>query len=91
MLLLRCNNMKITIYSTATCPYCISLKKWLDSKSIEYTSYDIEKNPIAAQNMLRLSNQQSVPFSTVEDNDGKITNVFGFDIKKFSELLKENN
>ena len=81
--------MKITVYSTKTCPYCIKLKKWLDSQSVEYTSYDIDENPIAAQNMFRISKQEFVPFSTVEDNDGKIINVLGFDTDKFSKLIKK--
>jgi len=63
------------------------LKRWLDGKSVEYTAYNVDENPIAAQNMVRLSGQMSVPFSTVEFDDGRTENVLGFDRKKFDSLL----
>lgn len=75
--------MKITIYSTRTCAYCHALKSWLDGKSIKYTEYLVDENPIAAQNMVRLSGQMGVPFSTVEYADGKQLNILGFDRQKF--------
>jgi len=80
--------MKITIYSTRTCAYCYSLKKWLDDKSVEYTEYPVDENPIAAQNMVLLSGQMGVPFSTVEYKDGKIEKILGFDRQKFEASLK---
>lgn len=63
------------------------LKRWLDEKSVEYTVYNVDENPIAAQNMVRISGQMSVPFSTIEFDDGRVENVLGFDRKKFDELL----
>lgn len=80
--------MKITIYSTRTCGYCVMLKKWLDDKSIKYTVYNVDENPIAAQNMVRLSGQMGVPFSTIEYDDGKTENILGFDRPKFERALK---
>ncbi len=80
--------LKITVYGTKTCPYCIKLKKWLDEKSIEYVSYDIDENPIAAANMYRISKQSYVPFSTIELPDGQIENVLGCDTAKFEAVLK---
>jgi len=80
--------MKITIYSTRTCGYCVMLKKWLDDKSVKYTVYNVDENPIAAQNMVRLSGQMGVPFSTIEYDDGKTENILGFDRPKFEKALK---
>ena len=80
--------MKITIYSTKTCGYCVMLKKWLDDKSVKYTVYNVDENPIAAQNMVRLSGQMGVPFSTIEYDDGKTENILGFDRPKFENALK---
>lgn len=86
-IIIKRSNMKITVYSTKTCAYCTMLKRWLDEKSIEYTSYNVDENPIAAQNMVRISGQMSVPFSTVELDDGKTENVLGFDRNKFEAVL----
>ena len=81
--------MKITIYSTRTCAYCYALKNWLDGKSVKYTEYLVDENPIAAQNMVRLSGQMGVPFSTVEFNDGKQLNILGFDRSRFEFALNK--
>lgn len=79
--------MKITVYSTTTCPYCVMLKNWLESKSIEFTNYMVDLNPIAAQNMINLSGQMGVPFSTIEYEDGKVEKILGFDRSKFEAAL----
>ncbi len=83
--------MKITVYSTKTCAYCTMLKRWLDEKKIDYTTYSVDENPIAAQNMVRISGQMSVPFSTVERDDGRVMNISGFDRMKFNEALGIKN
>ena len=80
--------MKITIYSTKHCPYCVMLKRWLDEKSVDYTNYNVDENPIAAQNMVKLSGQMGVPFSTVEYGDNKLEKILGFDRPKFESALK---
>lgn len=81
--------MKITVYSTATCPYCIHLKNWLDQKSVEYDLYDVNTNPIAAQNMMRLAEQDVVPFTTIEFDNGDIEKIVGFDKDKFEKAFKK--
>ncbi len=83
--------MKITVYSTKTCAYCTMLKRWLDEKKIDYTAYSVDENPIVAQNMVRISGQMSVPFSTVERDDGSVVNISGFDRMKFNEALGIKN
>lgn len=79
--------MKITVYSTVTCPYCVMLKRWLESQSIEYTNYMVDQNPIAAQHMVNLSGQMGVPFSTIEYEDGKVEKILGFDRPKLEAAL----
>jgi glutaredoxin len=59
---------KVTVYSTMTCPYCVMLTQWLDENNVKYTEYKVDQNPIAAQNMINLSGQRGVPFTTVEDD-----------------------
>lgn len=79
--------MKITIYSTTTCPYCVMLKRWLDDKKIEYTNYMVDINPIAAQAMMQQSGQRGVPFSTIEHDDGSVDKILGFDRAQFEVSL----
>jgi len=63
------------------------LKNWLDSKSVEFTNYMVDQNPIAAQNMINLSGQMGVPFSTIENDDGKVEKILGFDRPRFELAL----
>ncbi len=79
--------MKITVYSTTTCPYCVMLKRWLDEQKIAYTDYLVDKNSFAAQNMVQLSGQMGVPFSTIEHADGSIEKILGFDRARFQAAL----
>jgi glutaredoxin 3 len=79
--------VKITIYSTKTCGYCNALKTWLKAKNVEFTDYSVDINPIAAQNMVRMSGQMGVPFSVIEKDDGSTVQILGFDRQKFSSVL----
>ncbi len=79
--------MKVTVYSTTTCPYCVQLKKWLDEKGVKYENYMIDKNPYAAQMMISQSGQMSVPFSTIEDDEGQVEKILGFDRARFEAAL----
>lgn len=77
---------KITVYSTTTCPYCVMLTRWLNDKSIEFTEYKVDRNPIAAQQMVSLSGQMGVPFTTIEDDDG-MNKILGFDAPRLQTIL----
>lgn len=81
--------MKVTIYSTTTCPYCVMLKRWLDEKKIEYTDYMVDKNPFASQMMVQQSGQRGVPFSTIEHEDGTVDKILGFDRARFEAVLQK--
>ncbi len=79
--------MKITIYSTTTCPYCVMLKRWLDDQKVEYTDYLVDKNPIAAQAMVQQRGQMGVPFTTIEHEDGQVDKILGFNRPQFESIL----
>jgi len=67
------------------------LKNWLDSKQVKYTNYNVDVNPIAAQQMMRVSEgQRGVPFSTIEHEDGSIDKIIGFDRQQFEAVLITN-
>ncbi len=83
--------MKITVYSTTTCPYCVMLKSWLDEKKVKYTDYLVDQNPFAAQTMVNQSGQMGVPFSTIEHEDGSVDKILGFDREKFDISLAKKS
>lgn len=61
--------MKITIYSTPTCPYCKLTKEFLTEKGIAFSDIDVSADPAAANEMVKKSGQMGVP---VIDIDGQI-------------------
>jgi len=74
---------KVKVYSTPSCFYCVSLKKFLEEYSIEFVEIDVSKDRQAAEEMVKKSGQMGVP---VIDIDGEI--IIGFDREKICKLLK---
>jgi mycoredoxin len=59
----------LTMYSTTWCGYCRRLKSQLDREGIEYREVDIERDPGAAEFVMRVNGgNQTVP--TVHFPDG---------------------
>ncbi len=75
--------MKVTVYSTPTCPWCKKVKQFLDEHDVEYEDIDVSSDQEKAQAMIKLSGQMGVP---VVDIDGEIT--VGYDEKTLKKLLK---
>jgi glutaredoxin-like YruB-family protein len=73
----------VKVYSFEACPYCTKVKKYLDSKGVEYEVRDIELNEDYARECLQISGDTMVPVITI---DGK-NFVLGFDKAKIDELL----
>ncbi|HDZ54338.1 MAG TPA: glutaredoxin family protein [Candidatus Nealsonbacteria bacterium] len=72
----------VKVFSTPTCPYCVTLKEFLKEHSIEFEDIDVSQNKQALDEMVKNSGQMGVP---VVDIDGQI--IVGFDKEKISELL----
>ena len=75
--------MKVLVFSFESCPYCQKLKRYLDSRGVEYEVRDIELDEEAAKECLKISGDLTVPVTTI---DG-VNYVLGFDKKKIDELL----
>ena len=73
---------KVTVYSTATCPFCIRAKQFLKDSSIQFENIDVSEDPAKAQEMIKKSGQMGVPVIEV---DGAI--IIGFDKDKIKEAL----
>lgn len=73
---------KIRIFSTPTCPYCVTLKEFLKERDIAFEDIDVSQDEKARDEMISKSGQMGVP---VVDIDGEI--IVGFDKEKISKLL----
>jgi len=76
--------MKVTVYSTPTCPYCVMAKNYLKEKNIPYEDIDVSANPAKAREMIQKSGQRGVP---VIDIDGNI--IVGFNRTRIDELINQ--
>lgn len=73
---------KVKVFSTPSCPYCVTLKEFLESHEIEFEDIDVSQDMAAQKEMIEKSGQMGVP---VVDIDGEM--VVGFDRAKISKLL----
>jgi glutaredoxin 3 len=74
--------MKIRVFSTPTCPYCVVLKNFLKENGFEYEDIDVSQSEEAQTEMIEKTGQMGVP---VTDIDGEW--IIGFDQVKIKELL----
>ncbi len=72
----------VKIFSTPACVYCITLKKFLKEKNVEFEDIDVSQDKKALDEMVEKSGQMGVPVTEI---DGQI--VVGFDKGKISKLL----
>ena len=75
--------MTVKVFSTPTCPFCVTLKEFLKDNNIEFEDLDVAENDKARDEMIEKSGQMGVP---VIEIGGEI--VVGFDQGKIKKLLK---
>ncbi|MFA5009598.1 MAG: glutaredoxin family protein [Candidatus Paceibacterota bacterium] len=74
--------MKIRLFTTPICPYCQTLKRFLEEKGIEFQVVNVLEDKDAQEEMISKTNQATIP---VLDIDGEF--IVGFDRKKIVEKL----
>lgn len=75
--------MKVKIYSSPICSFCLAAKEFFKEKGIKYTDFDVASNEKYKKEAIKKAGQIGVP---VIDIDGQI--VFGFDKEKIEEILE---
>jgi glutaredoxin-like YruB-family protein len=70
---------QVRIYSTPWCAYCRAEKQFLDDKGVKYENVDVEADPAAAREMVKLSGQMGVPVTIVTHDDKTQELLVGFD------------
>lgn len=74
----------ITVYTTKTCPSCVTVKKLLDMKGIEYNTVDVSDDNKLRQELMDKTGMMSVPV-TVKGNWEEF--VVGYSPRKLMELI----
>lgn len=73
---------KVRVFSTPSCPYCVTLKEFLKEHDIKFEDINVAEDAQAREEMVKKSDQMGVP---VIEIDNEI--VIGFDKEKISKLL----
>ena len=64
----------VIIYSTSWCPSCVSAKRLLESKGVEYEEINIEEVNISRQELAKIAGSATVPQIIINE-----TPIGGFD------------
>lgn len=73
---------QVTIYTTPTCTYCKSAKRFFEDHHVEYEEYDVSKDIAKAQHMVEKSGQTGVPVIEIDDDI-----IIGFDKRRIASAL----
>ena len=73
---------RIRVFSTPSCPYCVTLKSFLKEKGFQFEDIDVAEDAKAREEMIEKSEQMGVP---VVDINGQM--IIGFDKEKISQIL----
>ncbi len=73
----------IKIYSSDNCVYCDKVKAYFDSLGIDYQVVDVDKSEDNAYELIRLTNQSSIPVTLIGEHT-----IIGFDKEKIDKALE---
>lgn len=74
--------VKIRVYSSPACPYCVALKNFLKERDFDFEELDVSQDREVAEEMIKKSRQMGVPVIEIGEEI-----VVGFDREKISRLL----
>lgn len=76
----------IKIYTTPSCPYCYTLKKFLEEKGFKFEEVDVANDETAREEIVKKTGKMELPIIEI---DGEV--VVGFDKEKVCKLLGIRN
>lgn len=73
---------KVIMFTTPTCSYCNTAKRYLREKQIRFKEVDVSKDQKAARDMQRRAGTSGVPVILVNNRP-----IVGFDKPKINRML----
>lgn len=77
----------ITIFTTNTCAYCVMVKRWLQSKNLQYEEVNLDTDPERQAEAFELSGQLSVPITVVTKQDDSREIVVGYNLAQLAPAV----
>ena len=83
----------VKIYSTSWCPSCVSAKRLLEEKNIQFEEINIEETGISREQLFELTGGMSVPQIVINNKSvGGFENLFELSQSgKLIEILEQWN
>lgn len=78
---------KITIFTTNTCSYCGMVKRFLDSKGLNYEVVNLEEYPERQAEALSLSGSLTVPITVITKQDDTQEVVVGYNLSRLAPAV----
>ena len=78
---------KITVFTTSTCAYCPMVKKFLDTKGIQYDVVNLDEQPEKQKEIYQKSGALTVPVTLVEKEDSTEEVVVGFNLPRLASVI----
>ena len=75
---------EVELFTTSWCYYCKKAKKFLESRGVTYTEYDVEKDQSAAKRFKMLNRKGGVPFAIINGQS-----ISGFKESLYEAFLKK--
>lgn len=72
---------KVVIYSSDTCPHCVSAKEYLNEREVEFTERNIQSDKEARKELMDMGHM-GVPVLLIDGEE-----IVGFDKLKIDQLL----
>jgi glutaredoxin-like YruB-family protein len=73
---------KVIMFTTPTCSFCNSAKRYLREKNIRFTEVDVSRDFSAARDLQRRTGQTGVPVIMINNRP-----IVGFDRPKINQML----
>ncbi|MBN1043940.1 MULTISPECIES: glutaredoxin family protein [Clostridium] len=74
----------VKVYTTDSCPWCVKVKNYLKSKSVDFEELNVQEDMIAREDMVKKSKQMGVPVLDINN-----TIIIGFDKPSIDEALNK--
>lgn len=71
----------VKVYSSNTCPYCVSAKEYLNENGIEFEERNIQTDPEARKELMTMGHM-GVPVLVIDEEE-----IVGFDRDKIDNAL----
>ena len=80
------SQLKVVMFTTPTCSFCNSAKRYFREKNIRFTEVDVSRDMAAARDLQRRTGQTGVPVILINNRP-----IVGFDRPKINQMLNIKN